>query len=253
MDINILRKKWLKEESIAHIKGWDFSHIRDRYDEGDDIPWNYKEIIESYLNDNMQLLDFDTGGGEFLLSLNHPYENTSATEGYEPNVKLCEEKLLPLGIHFKRCDDCKHIPFEDESFDMYINRHGDFDQKEAYRLLKKGGLFITQQVGSLNDRELVEYVLTNTPIPFKDMNLDIQKEKFIENGFEIIKAKEFFGSIKFYDVGAFVWFAHIIEWEFPGFSVDRCFDKLLKMQEEITKNGFVEGRTHRYLIVARKK
>ena len=42
----------------------------------------------------------DTGGGEFLLSLHHPFQNTSATEGYPPNVQLCKETLLPLGIDF---------------------------------------------------------------------------------------------------------------------------------------------------------
>ena len=45
----------------------------------------------------MKLLDFDTGGGEFLLSLGHPCENTAATEGYPPNVELCRETILPFG------------------------------------------------------------------------------------------------------------------------------------------------------------
>ena len=39
-----------------------------------------------------------TGGGELLLSFNHPYDKTSVTEGYEPNIKLCQEVLSPLGI-----------------------------------------------------------------------------------------------------------------------------------------------------------
>jgi hypothetical protein len=49
-----------------------------------------------------------------------------------------------------------------------------------------------------------------------------------------------------------VWFAHIIEWEFPGFSVDRCFDRLMQMQETIQKSGEAAGRVHRYLLVAKK-
>ena len=49
-----------------------------------------------------------------------------------------------------------------------------------------------------------------------------------------------------------MWFARIIEWEFPGFSVDRCFDRLLKLQEQIEEKGVIEGTTHRYLIIARK-
>ena len=40
-----------------------------------------------------------TGGGELLLSFNHPYDKTSVTEAYEPNIKLCQETLSPLGIN----------------------------------------------------------------------------------------------------------------------------------------------------------
>lgn len=102
-----------------------------------------------------ELLDYDTGGGEFLLSLGHPWQKTSATEGYPPNVELCRETLLPLGIHFKECQDPAKIPYPDESFDLIINRHGDFDAPELYRLLKSGGVFITEQVGGDNDRYLI--------------------------------------------------------------------------------------------------
>ena len=250
--INKLKEEWLKEEQIAHIHGWDFSHIHDRYKEEDDLPWDYESIIRKYLKDDMKLLDYDTGGGEFLLSLNHPHKNTSATEGYLPNYELCKNELLPLGIDFRFSDDAKNIPFDNESFDIFINRHGDFNPNEAYRLLKKDGLFITEQVGSDNDRDLVEMVLPDFPKPFPDLKLDIQKKKFEEAGFEIIQAEEAYRPIKFYDVGAFVWFAHKIEWEFPDFSVEKCFDKLLKMQEIIDKNGVLEGTIHRYLIVAKK-
>ena len=251
--ISELRKEWEAEEKVAHIHGWDFSHIHDRYEEEDDLPWDYKKIIEEFLLPDMKLLDFDTGGGEFLLSLKHPYKNTAATEGYAPNVELCKEVLLPFGIDFRSCDDESNIPFADSSFDIMINRHGSFDPVEAHRLLKPEGLFITQQVGGKNDRDLVEMVLPDVPAPFPELELSIHRKKFEEAGFEIIKAEEVFKPIRFYDVGAFVWFAHIIEWEFPEFSVEKCFDKLLEMQEVIDKNGFVEGTIHRYLIVAKKK
>ncbi len=250
--INKLRKEWEAEEKIAHIHGWDFSHIHDRYEEEEDLPWDYKKIIDEKLSSDMNLLDFDTGGGEFLRSLNHPYKNTAATEGFPPNVELCKKELLPLGIDFKACDDASNIPFADSSFDMIINRHGDFDPKETARLLKKNGLFITEQVGAENERDLVKKVLPDVPTPFPDLTLSIQKKKFKEAGLKIIRAEEAFRPIRFYDVGAFVWFAHIIEWEFPGFSVDKCFDKLLKMQEEIDLKGVCEGTIHRYLIVAQK-
>ena len=246
------KKLWKKEEETAHIHGWDFSHIHNRYREEDDLPWDYKKIICQYLNKNMKILDYDTGGGEFLLSLKHPAHNTAATEGYPPNVELCKKTLLPLGIDFKSCNTPYAIPFESESFDIIINRHGDFHAKELYRLLKKGGLFITEQVGSENDRNLVEMVLPNTQKPFPHLNLKEQREIFENAGFHIIRAEEVFRPIRFYDVGAFVWFAHIIEWEFPRFSVERCFDSLLKIQKSIEDTGYIEGTIHRYLIVAKK-
>lgn len=246
------KKLWKKEEETAHIHGWDFSHIHNRYREEGDLPWDYKKIICQYLNKNMKILDYDTGGGEFLLSLKHPFHNTAATEGYPPNVELCKKTLLPLGIDFKSCDTPSNIPFESESFDIIINRHGDFHAEELYRLLKKGGLFITEQVGSENDRNLVEMVLPNTQKPFPHLNLKEQREIFENAGFHIIRAEEVFRPIRFYDVGAFVWFAHIIEWEFPGFSVERCFDSLLKIQKSIEDTGYIEGTIHCYLIVAKK-
>ncbi len=247
-----LKNIWKKEEEIAHIKGWDFSHIHGRYEEGKTLPWSYRELVEEYMKNCSRFLDYDTGGGEFLLSLNQPYSKIAATEGYPPNVMLCKEKLLPLGIDFKECNNPSEIPFEDESFDLIINRHGDYDAKEIYRLLQKGGVFITQQVGEDNDRDLVEMVLPGIPKPFPHMNLTEQRQKFEDAGFHIIKAEETYQPIVFYDVAAFVWFAHVIEWEFPGFSVDKCFEKLMEMQNMIDKEGEVAGTTHRYLIVARK-
>ena len=246
-----LRSIWKEEENCAFIKGWDFSHIRGRYEEEDNLPWDYEAIIRGVLQDEMKLLDYDTGGGEFLLSLGHPCENTAATEGYPPNVKLCQERLLPLGIDLRACKDAANIPFADDSFDLIINRHGDFDPRELRRLLKPGGLFITQQVGSDNDRELVELVLPGAEKPFPHENLREQSARLRDAGFEILQADEAFSPICFYDVGAFVWFARIIEWEFPGFSVDRCFDRLLEVQEHIEREGKISGTTHRYLIVAR--
>lgn len=252
MNTEELKTIWKKEEEAAHIHGWDFSHIHGRYEEENDLPWDYEKIVRQYLKSDANILDYDTGGGEFLLSLHHPYCNTAATEGYPPNVALCQEKLLPLGIDFKKCDNPSEIPYESGSFDMIINRHGDYDATEVFRLLKKGGLFITEQVGGDNDRDLVEMVLPETEKPFPHLNIKEQRKVFEDAGFQLIRAEEAYRPILFYDVGAFVWFARIIEWEFPDFSVDKCFSQLLEMQKRIDADGKIEGTIHRFLIVAKK-
>lgn len=250
MDTNELIKCWKAEENIAHIHGWDFSHIEGRFAE-EELPWDYRQIILEHLKPEMRILDIDTGGGEFLLSLNHPYKNTAATEAYPPNVELCRQTLLPLGMDF-RPGDGKKPPFEDTSFDLVINRHGDFDAQEIYRILKPGGLFITQQVGAENDRELVELLCGKTELPFPEQYLSITSQKFRDNDFTILDARECFRSIKFFDVGALVWFARIIQWEFPNFFVDTCMDGLLNAQKLLEQNGCIEGKIHRFLLVAQK-
>ena len=244
---------WKAEEDIAHIHGWDFSHIDGRYTEQDDLPWDYRAVIEEYLRPEMKIMDIDTGGGEFLLSLNHPYANTAAMENYPPNVNLCKEVLLPLGIDFRPGDGKEKLPFDDGSFDMVVNRHGDFNAKEIYRVLKPGGLFITQQVGAENDRELVDLLCGATEIPFPDQYLSITTRKFEDAGFNILQGEEAFRPIRFFDVGALAWFARIIQWEFPNFSVDTHLEKLLNAQKILEGHGSIDGNIHRFLLVARKE
>ncbi len=252
MTVSEWKALWLEEEAQAHIRGWDFSHLRGRFEEERDLPWSYRALVREYLREDTALLDYDTGGGEFLLSLGRPASKTAATEGYAPNVKLCRETLLPLGIDFRECADPSAVPFPDESFDLILNRHGSFDPAELFRLLKPGGVFLTEQVGEDNDRDLVEQVLPGTPKPFPHKNLREQRRAFEDAGFRILRGEEAFRPILFYDVGAFVWFARVIPWEFPGFSVDRCFGRLLAMQEEMEKSGSLQGTIQRYLIIAQK-
>lgn len=252
MNIEELRTNWKSEEAAAHIHGWDFSHIHGRYTEETDLPWDYERIIRKYLKPTYSILDIDTGGGEFLLNLNHPHNRTSATEAYPPNVELCTEKLLPLGIDFREEIDYCNLSFADNSFDIVINRHGSYEVPELKRILKPGGLFITEQVGELNDYDLIQLLLPGSPATYKGWSLEKNIREFETHEFELLEQEEAFRPIRFYDIGALVWFAGIIEWEFIGFSVDRCFENLCKAQKILERDGAVEGEIHRFLVVARK-
>ena len=253
MNLNEQNAVWQAVERRAQIKGWDFSEIAGKWDDGDDLlPWDFAALVQQYRRDDQHLLDMDTGGGEFLLSLGHPYERTAATEGWAPNIALCKERLLPLGIDFRAMTDPKGMPFDDASFDLVLNRHGAYDAAELWRVLKPGGIFLTQQVGAENDRELVARLLPDAEPPFPEQQLEIQLARFREAGFEILAKDEAYRPIRFYDTAALIWFAKVIEWEFTGFSVDRCFPQLVKTEAEIREKGAVCGRIHRYYFAARK-
>ena len=246
-------EQWLDEEKAAHIKGWDFSHIQDRFAAEIDLPWDYQALVYRYLKPEQYILDIDTGGGEFLLSLQHPYDKTSATEAFPPNVRLCKDVLLPLGIDFREADGNGKYPFKNEQFDLVINRHGAYNPTEIARVLKSDGIFITEQVGAENDRDLAALLLPTLPAPpFPEQYLDIAAGKFKENGFSIVDGQEAFRPIRFWDVGALVWFAHVIEWEFPNFTVESCLPNLFTAQKILREKGVIEGRTHRFLLIAKK-
>ena len=146
-------------------------------------------------------------------------------------------------------DNIKFIIFKRH---VTIIRHGAYDVNELYRILKSGGVFITQQVGEENERELIEFLLPESRKQFTGMNLQSQKALFQKAGFKIRMEKEEMKPIEFYDVGALVWFARIIQWEFVDFSVEQCFERLLEAQRIVERDGCIKGNVHRYLIVAQK-
>lgn len=239
-----------KEEEAAPFAGWDFSHIAGRWQDGE-LPWDYKTVVQSFLKPEMKLLDMGTGGGEFLLTLAHPFGNTSVTEGWQPNYELCLRHLAPLGITVKFVRD-DILDFPDGSFDIILNRHESYLVDELKRVLRPGGIVITQQVGGTNNTNLSRRLIPGFTPEFPDHDLTRNLSLFTNAGFEILRSDEICMPLRFFDTGALVYFAANAPWEFPGFSVDTHLPQLLEIDDEISRNGFVSGTEHRFLIVARK-
>ena len=107
-------------------------------------------------------------------------------------------------------------------------------------------------MGAENDRAFVELLCGQSPLPFPEQYLSAVSRRFRETGFQIIEAEECFRPIRFFDIGALVWFARIIQWEFPGFSVETHQDRLWEAQRLLDRHGFVEASTHRFLLVAQR-
>ncbi|MDR3598630.1 class I SAM-dependent methyltransferase [Clostridium sp.] len=251
MNYKELKDVWKKEEEMS-FEGWDFSYLNDRWKD-EELPWDYKAIVEKYLNLKYKLLDMGSGGGEFLLSLEHPYENTSVTEAWEPNVKLCKERLEPLGIIVKQVYEDDKLPFEDNSFDIVINRHEAFDIKEVRRVLKPDGIFITQQVGGKNNEVLSNKLTNNFKPEFSNWTLKNVSNKLKVNQFKLLYQDEYYPVLRFYDIGAIVYFAKIIQWEFPGFTVENNFSELCELQKELSRDGYIKSFEHRFVIVSQNK
>ncbi|MEM7125579.1 MAG: class I SAM-dependent methyltransferase [Chloroflexota bacterium] len=247
------------EQLIAEVlkqahEGWDFSYIADRR-HSENPSWAYGDTVLTKLAQVETMLDTGTGGGEFLLSLRQRAsvwpKTVIATEGYPPNVLVAKRTLAPVGIEVIDHDSEKPLPFAEETSDLVINRHDFFKPLEVLRVLKPGGKFITQQVGSEMNRGLNE--LLDAPVKdYKEWVLERAVEQLAGVGFAILDKKEHRGTCRFDDVGAIVWYLNAIPWQIPDFSVERYEERLRQVHEEIGMNGPIEVKNHFFYIEAQK-
>ncbi|WP_057743326.1 SAM-dependent methyltransferase [Liquorilactobacillus capillatus] len=252
MDKNKL-KSWYQEEKYG-IKGWDFSHLDDRW-KNETLPWNYQKIVLRYLTTDMQLLDMGTGDGELLKTFHHSNNRTQVTEAWAPNIDLLKRTIVRQGIklHALLKTHEADLPVKNNSLDIIINSHAAFDPKLIKDKLKTGGYFISQQVGALNNYSLARFFDGSYIPAYPDNTLLNTSIKFQNLNFEILVAKEYQADMAFFDVGAIVYYASIIPWEFPNFSVDHCLKQLNQLDQAIKTFGSVVTKEDRFILVARKK
>jgi hypothetical protein len=176
----------------------------------------------------------------------------AATEGYQPNVPLAKAKLEPLGVEVLAFENDASLPFQSDEFNLVINKHESFDPNEVRRIVKPSGLFITQQVGGLDLADLNERLHAKQSI-FNDWNLEAAVVGLKKAGFRAAAAKEQFPKIRFYDIGAILYYLTAIPWQIPDFSYEKFENHLLNIQNEIQKRGYIEFTSHRFLIMAIKE
>jgi len=236
----------LRQAFERPFSGWDFSSA-DWVES--DTPWDYRRIVEDHLPGRESLLDMNTGGGEFLTTLTGLPPKVCATESYEPNIPLARERLESLGYHLTAVSNPTGIPFDDSSFDIIINRHGDFDSVEVERCLTPGGIFITQQVGGLNAADLNQAL--DAP-PMNDANwcLIVAVQQVRQAGMRILEAAQNIGTYRFPSIESVVFYLKVIPWQIPGFTPDEYADRLLLLDEQISRDGYLDILSQRFLIVA---
>ncbi len=216
---------FLLKEAEAHFSGWDFSYIADR-EHPAPLRWSYISEALLRVRKSKAVLDMDTGGGEMFARF-APFPSVAyATEAYAPNIPIARKRLEPLGVEVVALeeDELRHLPFDAETFDLIINRHGYYWAPELYRIIQPGGVFITQQVGDRNDigiRELLGAPNVEVNIEWVDLAEAVANLEAAD--FHVIKQIEDIYPQRFYDVGAIVYQLQAIPWQIPDFSVEGYF------------------------------
>ena len=246
--------EFLIAEAEAHFSGWDFSYVAGREAEAP-LRWSYLSEALLRARKAQAVLDMDTGGGE-IFSRFAPFPSIAvATEAHAPNIPIARERLEPLGVQVIPLaeDEPRELPFEDQSFDLILNRHGYYWEPEVYRLLQPEGVFLTQQVGDRNDigiRELLGAPDAQPNIEWADLAEAVANLRAA--GFRVTKQLEDIYPQRFYDVGAIVYQLKAVPWQIPDFTVEGYFKRLKMIHERIQNDGYVDVLEHRFFIIAEK-
>jgi len=247
-------RKWLYsflvDEYNHPFRGWDFSYITGagRMTEGP-RKWSYGSVVLARIRQSSALLDIATGGGELLASLSPLPQVTCATESYKPNIPVARERLEPLGVRVFETAENGPLPFEDEKFDLVIDRHEAYLPSEVFRVLRPGGCFITQQVGDRNDIDLRK-LLGATRFKPNPWNLKLAADQLKKSGFRVVSRRQGYHKTRYFDIGALVYHLKAVPWIVPDFTVKKYFPALMKLNDAIDREGYLEVRNHRFLVVA---
>ena len=246
-----LVRSW-KEEERFPFKGWDFSHLEGRT-RTEDPPWDYLLLAGERMQSAQAVLDIATGGGEKLLELRKFWpDKVAATGGFQPNLQLARERLGPFGVEVFEAESSRvsKLPFPDGEFDLVLNRHGAFSADEVARILRPGGVFLTQQVHGLHWDDL-QAAFGAVP-QWPDNTLKYYSEALETAGLKIVRGGDWSGHQEFMDVGAIVFTLMAVPWTVPGFSVDIHLETLCDLQTRLDGGEGLVFRAAGFLIEAKK-
>jgi len=245
----------IEEGGAEPTDGWDFSWFEGRATEGRPS-WRYLEGLTRRINGADAVLDVQTGGGERFAQALRQSEALpaflAATESWPPNVVVARQTLAPLGVSVVDVVESDPFPFGDNAFDLVCSRHPTMNHwSEIYRVMGSGGLFYSQQIGAGTNSELTDFIM-GPQLMSDDQRMDVTVDRARTAGLDVIDAREESLPVVFFDVGAVVYFLRKVPWTVPDFSVDKYWDRLVRLHRRIERDGEFTSHSKRFLIEARK-
>ena len=232
--------------------GWDFSWLEDRWID-EEPPWSYLEMARELMSRSTAVLDLGTGGGERLFGLRDAFPpRVATTEGYPPNLRLARQLLEPLGVEVVESQDSLNqvMPFAESEFDLLIDRHTGYNTRDVERVLKPGGIFLTQQVDGNSCRDLIEAFGNEPHWPY--FNLGFALDRVKETHLQVELAQEWSGRMIFKEVAAVVYYLKAVPWMCEGFTVETHLLYLLKQQERLEREGQLVFKKKLLILKAKK-
>ena len=245
----------LAEGAGVPVEGWDFSWFDGRATE-ERAPWGYAGLLADRLAGARASLDLQTGGGEvYAFALRRATRRpdvVAATESWPPNLPVARHTLAALQAQVVEVPEDGDLPFDDSAFDLLSSRHPTGRRwDEIARVLRPGGTYLSQGIGSGSNRELYEFLMGPQPDdgpPAAQHAVDGARAA----GLDVVALTEAATRVEFFDVAAVVHFLRKVVWTVPDFTVERYRDRLRALHGVIERDGRFVAHSQRYLIEARR-
>jgi SAM-dependent methyltransferase len=238
-------------EAARTFTGWGFSQFGTARFLGSPNPWDYNAMARDRMSAAETVLDIGTGGGERFSRLCADFTGKAvATESWHINAPIAAKRLQPLGASLIYCDD-DNLPFRDASFDLLLNRHAGMNPKDAARLLKPGGMLLTEQITGDHWGELRQFFPRSTT--GRSDGFFRWLVAFRSTGLVVMDARKYAVPAAYRSLGDLVFMLCVTPWTIPDFDpLGADLATLLAIEETLTADdGLVLTQGHS-LIVARK-
>jgi SAM-dependent methyltransferase len=245
---------------VGELRGWDWSRLRLDSDKPD---WDYIEVVRGYISGGQRALDIGTGGGEVLFELSESFAGATAIDHSRARLRVAQENGRSQGrqnVDFCLMDACA-LGLTSEAFDLVLNRHCSIYADEVARVLKPGGVFVSQQVGGRNSQNIFDvfgwgsngdfWRRYNREHGIRDGSMALAEVEFQDLGCRVLERRDSDVKQYFLDVESLVFFlksAPLPEDFIPEQHVTKLNDYL----EKHTTDRGIETNEHRELLVIQK-
>jgi SAM-dependent methyltransferase len=163
---------------------------------------------------------------------------------------VARRRLEPLGVTVLAAPDPDKLPISDASVDLVLNRHGRLVASEIKRVLRSGGVLLTQQVGSDDCADLNTWLGAPPAHPPESWTLRAANEALSAAGLRPTNTREERPLPTFYDIGAVIYHLRLVTWQIPDFRPELYDAPLRRIHEHLRDTGHLDVKAHRFLVVA---
>jgi len=239
--------------NVALRRGWDFSRV---HEEREPAPWDYADVARKHLRLDSHVLDIGTGGGERFLALSDAFRSGIGSDASAEMIATARANLtatLVDKITFVVMP-AQRLAFAPATFDAVLNRHAPIDAAEVARVLRPGGVFVTQQVGARNTANMCatvgctpggRYTSDPTQTP------EALQAAFLDAGCRIVSTGEYDVRLWFLDVESLLFWLQALPLP-ENFSIDRHWGQVDAIISAYSTERGIETNEHRTLLIVRK-